>query len=122
MALAVAHVFFPKRFQWKEELARLSPLNRQIFIVHTLFICLVVMLFGALSCFAPETLLAPSRLSRLVLGGIAGFWGLRLLVRWLVYDRRLWLGHRFNPAMHFLFTALWIYLVAVYGGTLIKLE
>ena len=47
--LALLHLAFPKRFQWKEELARLSPLNRQIFLVHTFFICVVLTLIGALS-------------------------------------------------------------------------
>ncbi len=118
--LALLHLAFPRRFQWKEELARLSPLNRQIFMVHTFFICVVLVLFGALSLLAPETLLEPTRLARLVLGGIATFWGLRLLCQWFVYDASLWRGQRFNTVMHVLFTLLWLYLTVVYFGIFLR--
>lgn len=121
IVLALLHLAFPKRFQWKEELARLSPLNRQIFHVHTFFICVVLVMIGALSLFAADALLEPTRLSRLVLGGIATFWGLRLLCQWFVYDASLWRGQRFNTAMHVLFSLLWLYLTSVYLGVLLSL-
>jgi hypothetical protein len=118
IALAMAHLFFPKRFNWKEELSRLSLLNRQIFLVHTAFISLMLLMMGSLSLFATETLLRSGRLSRLVLGGFASFWCLRLIFQWFVYDSRLWRGHRFNTLIHFLFTALWLYLAGVYAISL----
>ena len=121
IALALLHVTFPRRFRWAEELARLSPLNRQIFVVHTLFICLVLVMMGALSLLAPGTLLEPTRLSRLVLGGFASFWGLRLLCQWFVYDSSLWRGQTFNSVVHVLFTLLWLYLTVVYLGVLMSL-
>jgi hypothetical protein len=121
IALALLHLAFPRRFRWHEELARLSPLNRQIFHVHTIFICVVLVMIGALSLLAPEALLERSRLSRLVLGGFAGFWGLRLLCQWFVYDAGLWRGHAFNTAVHGLFSLLWLYLTAVYVGALLSL-
>lgn len=118
IALALLHLDFPKRFRWKEELARLSLLNRQIFLVHTVFICVVLTMIGALSLLAPRTLLEPTSLSRLVLGGFAVFWGLRLVFQWLVYDSRLWRGDSFNTAVHAVLTAIWAYLSAVYAGVL----
>jgi hypothetical protein len=119
IGLALLHVFFPKRFQWKEELDRLSLLNRQIFLVHTLFIVVVIMAIGALSLIAPEALLDSTRLARLVLGGFAGFWGLRLAVQFLVYDASLWRGHTFNTAVHVLFSLLWLYLTGTYTAALV---
>lgn len=118
LALAVAHAFFPRQFKWKEELSRLSLLNRQIFLVHTAFICFVLVMMGALSLLAPRTLTTPTPLSRLVLAGFAGFWGLRFLFQWLVYDWKLWVGNSFNTFIHWLFTALWLYLTAVYATAL----
>jgi hypothetical protein len=117
VALAGLHVFFPKRFEWKSELSRLSLLNRQVFISHTFFVCLTLVLMGALSLFATEELLERGRLARMVLGGFGIFWGIRLLFQWFHYDWRLWLGNRFNTLMHFLFTGLWTYLSAVYLAT-----
>ncbi len=120
IALAAIHVTFPKRFAWKQELSRLSLLNRQVFIVHTLFICVTLLMFGSLSLLAPQALLQPTPLSKLVLGGIASFWTLRLVVQWFVYDKRLWTGSAGNRRIHFAFSALWIYLSLVYGGILLQ--
>ncbi len=114
--LALLHLDFPRRFAWRVELGQLSLLNRQMFHVHTLFVCLVLALFGALSLFAPAALLEPTRLARLVLAGIAVFWLVRLYCQWFVYDSQLWRGKPFEMAMHCLFSLLWGYLVAVYGG------
>ena len=33
-----------KRLRWREELARLSPLNRQVFLVHAGFVVLITIL------------------------------------------------------------------------------
>lgn len=118
IALAGLHLFFPKRFRWKEELARLSLLNRQIFLVHTLFICFVLLAVGVLSLCAPRALLQPLPLARMVAGGLAAFWGLRLLIQWVFFDRSLWRGHGFNTAVHLAFTVFWVYLTAVYCGVL----
>jgi hypothetical protein len=114
IVLALLHLTFPARFRWKEELARLSTLNREIFFVHTLFVCVVVAMVGGLSLLAPSDLMQPSGLARLVLIGIAGFWGLRLYCQWFVYTRALWQGDRFNTIVHVLCTMLWVYLIAVY--------
>jgi len=115
IALAVAHLFFPKYLNWNEELPRLSRLNHQIFIVHTIFIGYVLVLFGALSLIAPQALLEPTALSRIMLGGLAGFWGMRLLFQWFVYDWSSWRGSSGKTIIHIGISVFWIYLTAVYG-------
>lgn len=115
IAIAALHLTFPKRLGWREELPRLSLLNRQIFVVHAIFICLVLVLMGALSLLAPGVLLEPGRLARYVLGGFTAFWALRLAFQWFVYDQRLWRGNRTNTLVHFGATALWLYFTAVYA-------
>ena len=120
LALAALHPYFPRRFDWEHELPRLSLLNRQMFAVHTFFIAVVLLMFGALSLFAPAALLQPTSLSRLVLGGLAAFWAARVLVQWFVYDSRLWRGNAFNTRVHVLFSALYLYLSAVYAGVLLQ--
>lgn len=115
LLLAAVHLTFPRRFNWREELARLSLLNRQIFQVHTFFICLVLTLMGALSAFGAALLLEPTPLARLVLLGFAIFFGVRLVCQWFVYDSALWRGQRFNTFMHVVFSALWTYLTCVYA-------
>ena len=48
IGLALLHLIFPTYFHWKEELARISLINRQMMIVHTFFIALTVFLMGLL--------------------------------------------------------------------------
>jgi hypothetical protein len=118
LALAMAHVYFPKRFGWRAELAGVSLLTRQIFYVHCFFIWLVLVMFGLLSLVWTQTLLAPSPLARIVLAGLTVFWGARLVIQHLVYDSKLWEGNRFNTLMHVFFTLMWSYYVAVYATAL----
>ncbi|MEX2317627.1 MAG: hypothetical protein WD669_10785 [Pirellulales bacterium] len=116
--LATAHVTFPKRFQWAQELARLSLLNRQMFLVHVGYIVYLVASMGLLSLFFTRALIEQSLLARLVLAWLFLFWFSRLFVQWLVYDQSLWRGNRFHTAVHFIFTGMWMYLSAVYGWAL----
>jgi energy-converting hydrogenase Eha subunit G len=115
LLLASAHVFFPKELGWKEDLAKLTLLNRQVFLVHTGFIMLILVLFGVLALGFTADLVAPSRLAAAVLGGLTLFWGLRLITQQFIYDRALWRGNRRNTILHILATLLWIYLTAVFG-------
>jgi hypothetical protein len=115
LALAAVHLAFPRRFQWKEELGRLSLINRQIFVVHVIFICVILVLMGSLSLFAAGPLLEPTPLARLVLAGFAAFWALRLVFQWFVYDRALWRGNALHTGVHLGATALWAYFTGVYG-------
>jgi hypothetical protein len=118
IALGLLHFVFPRRFNWKEELARLSLLNRRIFQVHHFFVALVVTMMGAGSLFFADALVQPGPLARLVLAGAVLFWACRLVVQWFVYDVELWKGNRLHTAVHIVFSALWIYLIAVYGWAL----
>ena len=115
LVLAAAHLLFPAWLRWREELARLSLLNRQIFHVHTFFVCLVLAMMGALSAFGTTVLLTGGTLGRWVLGGFAGFWAARLICQWLVYDPSLWRGDRGRTAIHLFLTGVWTYLTVVYG-------
>ena len=113
--LAIVNLFVPGRFHWREELSRVSLLNRQIFQAHTVFIVLVVALMAALFLTCAEALLEPTRLSRAVLIGLTAFWGLRMLMQWFFYSPRVWRGNRLHTLMHGVFSLGWIYVTAVCG-------
>lgn len=115
LLLAGAHFTFPKRFNWAEELSRLSLLNRQMFLVHVGYIVLLLASMGVLSLFFTGALLERSQLARLVLAWLSLFWLSRLVVQWFVYDRQLWRGNRLHTGVHVVFTGLWCYLALVYG-------
>ena len=117
-ALVVLNLFVPARFHWKEELARLSLVNRQIFQAHSVFLVLVLGLFAALLLTSADALLEPTRLSRAVLAGLTIFWGLRMLMQWFFYSPRTWRGNRVFTVMHVVFSATWVYVTAVFGAAL----
>lgn len=114
--LVVVNFFVPARLRWREELARVSLVNRQIFQVHTMFIVLILAMFAVLLLTSADALLEPTRLSRLVLGGLTIFWGVRMLTQWFVYSPAIWRGDRFNTAMHGMFSVAWVYVTAVLGA------
>ena len=115
LVLAASHYFLPKQLGWKEDLAKVTLLTRQIFFVHVGFILLLLILMGTLAVVYAEELAAPSRLAQAVLGGLALFWGLRLLTQLFIYDRSLWRGNRRNTMAHIAAVLLWAYLTAVFG-------
>jgi len=116
--LVVVNVFVPRRFHWREEMARLSLLNRQIFQAHAIFLVLTLALISALLLTCGDTLLEPTRLSRAVMIGLTIFWTLRMLMQWGFYSADIWRGHRFNTVMHYAFSTIWIYVTAIFAATL----
>lgn len=113
--LSLLHAFMGERFAWKDELARISLLNRQIFYVHTFFVALVLLMLGCLSLFGTTALLEKTALGRAFCGGVTLFWVCRWIFQFWVYDSSLWRGKRFETRVHLLFALLWTYYIAVYG-------
>ncbi len=110
--LAFLHVIFPRYFRWKEELAGLSLINREIMGVHTFFIAVMVFLMGLLMLSSAE-LLTTTQLGRRVCAGMSFFWGLRLLCQFFWYSAENWKGKTFETVVHILFTLLWIALTGI---------
>ena len=93
----------PKVLHYREELSKLSPIVRQIFIIHSAYIVLVVIGFSVLCfCFATE-LAGGSPLGTFLSGALAAFWGARLIIQLGYYDADTKRRHRLG---HVLFTLL----------------
>jgi len=113
MTLAMVHAFFPKYFNWKIELANLSLINRQMMLVHTLFIAVVVFLIGLL-CYTMASELIETKLGKVISLGLGIFWTLRLFIQFFGYSSKLWKGKAFETIMHILFILLWSYLSVLF--------
>ena len=89
LAIVFANFFLPKKLSYRENLARTSPIVRQVFIVHSAYIVGVVMLFALVTfTFAPE--LASGRgLGRFLAAAIAMFWIARVPLQLFYYDSSL---------------------------------
>lgn len=112
--LAMIHIIFPNYFKWKEELARLSLINRQMMWVHTLFLALVLLLMGIL-CISSADELVHTLLGQKIALGLSIFWGLRLIIQFFGYSSTLWKGKPFETFVHIVFIVLWLYLTGLFG-------
>lgn len=113
MALALVHVIFPSYFKWKEDLAPLSLINREMMWVHTFFIALVVFLMGLLCVYASADLVH-TPLGKTVCIGLAIFWSFRLVIQFFGYSAELWKGKAFETVVHIVFSIFWVYLCGVF--------
>lgn len=111
--LGIIHVIFPRYFNWKEDLKDISLINRQLLIVHTFFIALVVFLMGIL-CFTYSDELIKTELGKIISLGFGLFWLVRLIFQFFVYSSKLWKGKKFETIVHILFSILWFYLTLIF--------
>jgi len=113
MALALVHVVFPKYFHWKEELERLSLVNKQMMIVHTIFIAISVFLMGLL-CLTNSVELMETSLGKTISLGFGIFWTTRLIIQFIGYSPKLWKGKFFETTVHIIFSLFWFYLSIIF--------
>lgn len=115
IALAILHVPIARHLRWKEDAARMSETNADIFHVHAFFICVALTLMGLPCLLDPAVFLEKSRSGAWGAWSLAAFWALRLWCQWFVYRRTLWQGKRFETAMHWFFSAIWLGLTTLFG-------
>lgn len=113
MALGAIHIFFPKYFNWKEELKNISLINREMMVFHTFFIALTVFMMGML-CFWWTNDLLYSKFGKIISLGLGLFWSLRLFVQFFGYSSLLWKNKRFETFIHILFSLIWMYCSSVF--------
>jgi hypothetical protein len=111
--LALVHVVFPKYFNWDKELGSLSLINRQMMMVHTFFISLLVILMGVL-CLTSTNELIDTNLGKKISFGFSIFWTARLIIQFFGYSSKLWKGKAFETSVHILFILLWSYLSFIF--------
>jgi hypothetical protein len=87
LAIATANLAVARTLGFRANLARLTPIVSQIFLVHAVYIVLVILWFGALCLIFAAQLASGDPLARFLTGGLAGFWGLRAIIQLTVYDK-----------------------------------
>jgi hypothetical protein len=113
IAIASTIFFLPRKLKYQENLERVAPIIRQVFVVHSVYIVGVLLLFAALTLgFAPD-MASGHGLGRFLAAGIAVFWLFRAPVQLLYYDASL---RRTNRLGDVAFTAAAIFLTVAYGA------
>jgi hypothetical protein len=113
LAIASANFFLPAKLNYKENLSRVSPIIRQIFVVHSVYIVGVVLLFAVLTFGFAGELASGHGLGRFLASAIAIFWLFRAPVQLLYYDATLRKENRWGDIA---FTVAALFLTATYGA------
>ena len=111
--LAFLHIFFPKYFDWKQDLGSLSLMSRQMMYVHMFFIAFGIFLLGLL-CLTSSNELLKTTFGKRVSLGLGIFWAVRLYVQFFVYSTKLWKGKPFETMVHILFSLFWTYVSTIF--------
>ena len=110
----IASACVPQVLDWKQSLAKLDPLSRQVVWVHGAFIVLVIIGFGALSVALPPELASGTPLARAVCLFVAVFWAARLAVQFFVFDAKPHLKNAFLSLGYHGLTVVFTYFTVVY--------
>ncbi len=113
IAIACANLFIPKKLNYQENLSRVAPIIRQIFVVHSAYIVGVVLLFAVVTFSFAEELASGRGLGRFLAASIAMFWLCRAPIQLLYYDASL---RRTNRAGDVAFTLAALFLTTTYGA------
>jgi hypothetical protein len=87
--MAASNIFLPGILKYKENLSRVSPIVRQMFVVHSFYLVAVVLLFAAITAGFSSELASGSGLGRFLSAAIAIFWLCRMPVQFFYYDANL---------------------------------
>jgi uncharacterized membrane protein YciS (DUF1049 family) len=113
LLIASSNFFAPKKLHYAENLAKVSPIVREIFVMQCVTIVLVLTAFAALSFAFAADLAGQSALGRSISVFLAGFWWLRVGMQLFYYDREI---KRQNPAWNLLFLTAFLYLAGVFSA------
>jgi hypothetical protein len=111
IAIAAANFVLPKKLRYWENLRRVDPIIRQVFVVHSVYIVFVLLAFAALCFGFAQELAGGSSLGRFLSGWLVLFWAPRLIVQWTYYDAEV---RRRNRLGHWAFSVAIVYLIAVF--------
>jgi alginate O-acetyltransferase complex protein AlgI len=106
----------PARLGWREELARLRPLNRKLMWTYGGFTVLTIVAFGTLTLALHAELLRGDRAALGLAAFVGIYWATRIAVDLLCFGHADWPpGGRFVVG-HALLLGLFLFLTATYLG------
>lgn len=85
LGFAVFHLFFWKLFNWKKDLALLTPVNRSVMQILNHCLTFMILVVAYVSLFLPHEMLA-TKLGRNLLVAFALFWFMRMLEQVFLFE------------------------------------
>lgn len=89
LAIAFANFILPRKLKYQDNLSLVTPLVRQIFVVHSAYIVGVVLLFAGITFGFTAELASGQGLGRFLAASMALFWFCRVPVQLFYYDSAL---------------------------------
>lgn len=115
-AILAASFQVPYRLRWKEELARLSPLNRKLMWTYGGFTVMTIVAFGVLTLALRPEMLRGDRAAVGLAAFIGLFWTVRIAVDAFYFEHADWPQGKEFKIGHILLTTLFVFLAATYVG------
>ncbi|HUK81258.1 MAG TPA: hypothetical protein VLZ12_01365 [Verrucomicrobiae bacterium] len=110
----LASVQVPYRMGWKEDLAKLRPVNRKLMWTYGFFIVMTIIAFGTLTLVLHDEMLRGGRTAIGLATFLGVFWLARVVLDFTVHTHADWpRGIRFVIA-HVLLTTLFVVLATTY--------
>lgn len=112
MAFVLVNAILPGKLRVRERMAGVPRYLWQVFVVHWIYIVLIVFFFGLLCFLFPGDLAGGSALGRFLSGAMAVFWFLRLLLQVFYYDAEM---RRENRLLDFAYLVGLLALISIFG-------
>lgn len=114
LGILIASALTPIRLSWRQDLAVLSRLHRQMYWVYGGYVVLAIVAFAGISMLNAEEIASGSGLARGFSLYVAVFWGARVCLQ-LVFDVKEHLTAWWLKAGYHLLTVLFLGFTALYG-------
>jgi alginate O-acetyltransferase complex protein AlgI len=111
LLVASANFFAARKLRFADNLRRLTPIVRDVFIVQNVFIVLLLAAIALLCFVFAGDLAGPTTLGRCLSAFLALFWGLRLLIQLFFYNAE---SKRQYPVVNAVLLMMFIYLCGVF--------
>src|SRR5262245_31290403 len=114
-SVLAAAALVPSRLKWREELAKLPRLQRQMYWVYGGYVVLAIIAFGAISALYAVELATGGALARALCGYIAIFLGIRVMLQ-AVFEVKPHLTAWWLRLGYHALTVVFLGFTAIYGA------
>ena len=103
LGVAVMNLFLVRILKWREQVAAMPLLLREVFQVHAWFISVTLAIFGTLTLrFAGELASGANPIGQWLCAGMGMFWAIRTVLQITYYSSSHWRGQVGRTLIHFL--------------------
>ncbi len=115
LIIVAGSLAIPIVLKWKDDVAKLRPLTRQVFWTYAGYIWVTNLCFGLVSTAGPNLLLDGTPLAAAVTAFITLYWAARIIIQFTYFDRGDAPAGAFFVFAEIVLVGLFVFFTAVYG-------